>query len=303
MLATHLRDAVKFGARVIADCRIEKIFFNGGVANAARAVYSSPTGEKRQFLINFDQLFVCGGALQTPLLLRRSGVTNNIGDTVLFHPTLRVAAEFGVPIHAYSSLMSGFQIKEFSPEINMGISLPLPPFLAAAVGPRKENNQYRENLDRMALYYVMVKSHAAGKVRNIPLVSGGYAAFYRFNRQDVRSLSFGFAKLCEVLLAAGAVRLYPSIEGFAPIQSKKHFNRYLVEDLSARKLNLISIHAFSSCPMGENKELAATDSYGKVHGFKNIYVVDASVLPSAPGVNPQGPLMAIALRNLEKNFP
>jgi choline dehydrogenase-like flavoprotein len=54
--------------------------------------------------------------------------------------------------------------------------------------------------------------------------------------------------------------------------------------------------------MGENKDLCVVDSFGKLHGFDNIYINDASILPSSPGVNPQGPLMAITLRNLEKNF-
>jgi choline dehydrogenase-like flavoprotein len=59
----------------------------------------------------------------------------------------------------------------------------------------------------------------------------------------------------------------------------------------------MTIHLFSSCPMGENKKICAVDSFGKVHGFKNLYVADASLLCTAPGVNPQGSIMAIARRN------
>jgi choline dehydrogenase-like flavoprotein len=36
-----------------------------------------------------------------------------------------------------------------------------------------------------------------------------------------------------------------------------------------------------------------------VHGFENLRVNDASLLPWAPGINPQGTLMAIAHRNVE----
>ena len=61
--------------------------------------------------------------------------------------------------------------------------------------------------------------------------------------------------------------------------------------------NLMTIHLFSSCPMGENRERCATDSFGRVHGFDNLFVADASLLCSAPGVNPQGTVMALAHRN------
>jgi nucleoside-diphosphate-sugar epimerase len=59
------------------------------------------------------------------------------------------------------------------------------------------------------------------------------------------------------------------------------------------------VHAFSSCPMGENPDFCATDSFGKVSGFRNLYINDASLIPDSPGVNPQGTTMAIALRNLD----
>jgi choline dehydrogenase-like flavoprotein len=64
--------------------------------------------------------------------------------------------------------------------------------------------------------------------------------------------------------------------------------------------SLMTIHLFSSCPMGEDKEKCAADSYGRVHGFKNLYIADASLLCTAPGVNPQGSVMAFARRNVMK---
>ena len=51
--------------------------------------------------------------------------------------------------------------------------------------------------------------------------------------------------------------------------------------------------------MGENKRVCATDSYGRVHGQKGLYVADASLLCTAPSVNPQGTIMAIARRNAQ----
>ena len=49
--------------------------------------------------------------------------------------------------------------------------------------------------------------------------------------------------------------------------------------------------------MGENQQICAVDSTGRVNGFENLHIADASMIPDAPGVNPQGTVMALALRN------
>ncbi|MBW2078746.1 MAG: hypothetical protein JRI71_14615 [Deltaproteobacteria bacterium] len=61
--------------------------------------------------------------------------------------------------------------------------------------------------------------------------------------------------------------------------------------------NLMMIYLFSYCLMGENRKRCATDSFGKVHGHKTLYIADASLLGGAPGVNPQRTIMAIVRRN------
>ena len=48
--------------------------------------------------------------------------------------------------------------------------------------------------------------------------------------------------------------------------------------------------------MGETN--SETDSYGKLKNVKNVFVADASIIPSPPGVNPQGILMTLVSRNI-----
>jgi choline dehydrogenase-like flavoprotein len=65
----------------------------------------------------------------------------------------------------------------------------------------------------------------------------------------------------------------------------------------AGRLSISTVHISSSCPMGENEAVCPVDSHGRLRGFDNIYLGDASIIPDAPGVNPQGTVMALALRN------
>ena len=50
--------------------------------------------------------------------------------------------------------------------------------------------------------------------------------------------------------------------------------------------------------MGEAERHCPVDSFGRLRGFDNVRVSDASIIPDAPGVNPQGTVMALALRNV-----
>lgn len=303
MRETYLREAAECGAKILTDCRIEKVIFKGLRAVSANAVISKTGSETRGLKINFDKLFLCAGAIQTPLLLRRSGFKKNIGNSLQFHTNLKVTAEFSEPINAYGYEMPSFQIKEFAPKITIGASMSAPSLIASALTANwSENKASLKNLNKMGLYYAAIKSMALARVRNLSSSGKSYLITYNLTDEDFKNLKFGCEKLLELLFAGGAGRLYPAIDGASAIENKDDIKNYLENNFSAKKLNLASIHAFSSCPMGEDKTKTAVDSYGKVHDTENIYIYDASILPSSPGANPQGPMMAVVLRNLEKNF-
>ena len=61
----------------------------------------------------------------------------------------------------------------------------------------------------------------------------------------------------------------------------------------------MTVHLTSSVRMGEASERTGADSFGRVWETENLYVNDASLLPDAPGVNPQAAIMAIAARNAD----
>ena len=52
--------------------------------------------------------------------------------------------------------------------------------------------------------------------------------------------------------------------------------------------------------MGEDQSRTGADSFGRVWGYRNLRINDASLLPDAPGVNPQAAIMAIAARNADE---
>ena len=61
-------------------------------------------------------------------------------------------------------------------------------------------------------------------------------------------------------------------------------------------------HILGGCPMGHNREEGVVDPHCRVHGYPGLYVVDGSVVPANPGVNPSLTITAIAEHTLS-HFP
>ena len=62
----------------------------------------------------------------------------------------------------------------------------------------------------------------------------------------------------------------------------------------------IAQHHMGGAIMGNDPAESVTDAFGRVHDTDNVFVNDASLLPDAPGVNPQASVMAIAIRNARR---
>jgi len=246
--------------------------------------------------IEAEQVFVCAGAVQTPLLLRRSGITKNIGDSLAIHPMTKSVALFDEEVNHEQLGVSVHQVKEFSPQMGFGCSISSLPFLGLAMaGYDGHEGEIKSRWRHMAVYYGMNLGPHTGSVRPIigqpdPLIR------YNLSPEDLRELATAQRRLARMLLAAGARIVYPSIGGARPITREDQLST-IPAALTAGTANLTTVHLFSSCPMGEDQARCAANSMGQVHGTSNLFVNDASLIPTAPGVNPQGTVMALARRN------
>ena len=72
------------------------------------------------------------------------------------------------------------------------------------------------------------------------------------------------------------------------------------DQVTRARANLMTVHLTSTVRMGENRARTGADSFGRVWGHRNLRVNDGSLIPDAPGVNPQAAIMAIATRNCDQ---
>jgi choline dehydrogenase-like flavoprotein len=249
--------------------------------------------------IEASDVFVCCGAIQTPSLLRRSGIKWNMGDNLRLHPTVKITAIMKDEVDAIESTLPVFQVFEFSPDIVLGGSVFSLPYAASGLADGWDDAKEKMHLwKRMVTYYALARSSGKGKIRNFPFTKNSSIAYYKINAKDRKLLSVGLARLGQLFFAAGAKELYPTICGHPPFRNEKECLVYLEKEIPIELTNLLSIHIFASCPMGERKSVSATNSFGKVWDMENLYINDASLFVDALGVNPQGTIMAIAMRNV-----
>jgi choline dehydrogenase-like flavoprotein len=292
MTKTFVPRFLRSGGHLLSDTRVASLHSDG-----PRWTVGANHLSRCPIRIVAGTVFVCAGAVQTPAILRRSGIREMVGNSLRLHPTIKLVARFpeavnsarmGVPVH---------QVKEFAPRLSFGCSISSPPYLAVGLLDHPAGAQrIGEDWPHLAAYYAMITGQGRGTVRTIPKFHDPLVR-YHLAEPDRCDLAEGLRKLSQILFESGAQTIYPGITG-CPILSNADDLRRLPAIVPQGLGNLMTIHLFSSCPMGEDRSKCPVDSFGRVRGLSNLYVADASLLCTAPGVNPQGSIMALARRNV-----
>lgn len=294
MTRSMLPRALAAGARVASACRALRLSRERGLWRI-----ECSTNEGLGRIIRAQQVVLGAGAIRTAQLLRTSRLSRRAGRTLSMHPTIKVAALFPDEVNCEGVGVPTHQVKEFAPKYSFGCSISSPAFLSLAMQDHPEylrlpDTEWR----RMAVYYAMITPEGRGGVGPVPGFDAPLVTF-RLKDEDLRTLATALRGLCRLLLAAGAEMLFPAIRGCGPLTTAEDLD--LIPAILPRKsTRLMTVHLFSSCPIGENRDVCVADSFGAVFGAPALHVADASMLPSAPGVNPQGSIMALARHNISR---
>ncbi len=293
MTRTYLPRAMAAGARLVLGHRAERIEHDG--ASATALVLHGPAGVRR---VRTRAVFVCGGAIQTPALLQRSRISGYIGRSLAVHPTVKLTGLFPDEVNAPDDVPV-HQVKEFAPDLSFGGSASHPGLLALALSDHwSAFAPALAEWRRASVYYAAITSEGRGWVQALPRVREPLVT-YRLTRGDREMLRSGMARLALLLLEAGAQEVYPSFRN-APVVRNRADLAAMQDRFAITKASVMTVHLCSTVPMGERAGVTGAASDGRVHGMANVWVNDASLLPTAPGVNPQATVMAIAARNANR---
>jgi choline dehydrogenase-like flavoprotein len=296
MTRTMLPKALASGATLVPDCRVLSLVRRGDRIVGARCRRTHPGGGVERLVVHAEHVFVCGGAVHTPALLQRSGIWRNVGNGLKMHPTIKIAARFPHPVDHGDVPMH--RVTEFSPFIAIGGSISRKSGVALSLADTgAPYDEAMADWENIAVYYAAIRSEGSGRVLAMrglrsPVVT------YSLTEADLSRLARGLVHLGELLLASGATELHPSVMGGRVVHRLDELGSWW-DQVTRSHASLMTIHLTSSIRMGENRARTGADSFGRVWGYRNLRVNDGSLIPDAPGVNPQGAIMAIATRNCD----
>lgn len=307
MHLTSLPAAVSYGARIYARCRVERLLLREGQALGLEArvldARGAPTG--RTLRVRARAVFLCAGALMTPVLLARHGLgrAGGAGRHLRIHPGAGVTGRFAELIRGWQGVMQsyaveagldeGFLLEATFPPLGMSYSA------AALPGVGEEHAERLAAYPHMASIGSIVSDTSTGRVRELPGL--GASMLYRMNAEDVGRAVRATALAARVLFAAGAREVYPGLPAVPVLRSAGEAEALVQRTWRARDLKMSAYHPMGTARMGRDPGRSVCDPAGRVHETRNLFVADTSLFPGSSHVNPQLTLMALA-RNVAERF-
>ncbi|HEX6060051.1 MAG TPA: GMC family oxidoreductase N-terminal domain-containing protein [Gemmatimonadaceae bacterium] len=312
-LLTYVPRALARGARLVPDARAERIEVaersTGGRLPLKRvhATHVDPaTGLPRaRFVVDAPVVVVAGGAVETPALLARSGMGGGgLGRFLRLHPTTAVIARYDHAMHASAGIPLSVVCDEFARRDENGYGFwiecpPTHPMLAAASLPgfgAAHRARVRE-YPRLGVLIALTRDGAerersSGDVRvgrdGLPRIR------YRLSPADARHVAESIEASARLHLAAGA-REVTTLHADPPrIREPRDLAVVRERSVAPNRLAMFSAHVNGTCRIGTDPRTSGTTPEGERHGARGVFVADGSLLPTAPGVNPQETIMALA---------
>lgn len=304
VLVTYLPRALAFGARVYAHVRVDTLRRKGNrvLGVDGHVVRANGTRGARVRVTARITVAACG-ALQTPALLMRSGIkspSRRLGTDLALHPNTKVQAIFDENVDGWKGAHQSLQVREFRDQGFLFAAVNLPPGLLAMTAPRygRELVELMRDYHRIVNAGLLLEDSRLGRVRLGP--GGQPLAFYDFSDDDARRAVKATALLCELLFAAGAKRIASPFHGVPDLTSADDVKRLHAHPVKKEAIELFTVHLMGTARMGSDPARHVCDSYGKVHGWRGLWISDASLFPSPIGVNPMETIMALSTRNAER---
>jgi choline dehydrogenase-like flavoprotein len=302
MLVTSVPRALALGARLYADCRVDRVTRTGRTVTGLTGHFVRPGGRPGPRLtVRAGAVVVAAGAIQTPALLARSGLRRGqLGRNLSLHPNTTVVAFFDSEVTGWHGVHQAFQVREFMAEGLVLTAQNLPPPMLAGIVPAygRELGELMADYNRIVTAGPLVEDTGTGRVRTIPGL--GTQVFYRLTDADAARLVRGVELTAAALFAAGARRMLLPFEGAPEVRSPGELQTLLARPVPKASMQVYSIHLMGTARMSEDPRHGVTDSFGAVHGVPGLFVADASLFPGPLGINPMETIVALAMRNARR---
>ncbi len=308
---TYLCDAQALGdTTIVPNCRVERVVLRNGRVVGVVAVATNPaTGQSYPVRVKAQQVALAAGALRSPLVLLRSGVTSPaLGRNLFLHPTSAVTGTYTDRVDAWSGPPQTVMSDHFAHLSGLyGFRLeaaPAHPGLIALATPwfgARDHRLLMQEAGHISAFIVLTRDKHSGRVRLGR--SGQPVIEYKPGKQEQAHLRRGIAEATRVHVAAGAQAVQTlhnrrhALRGesvHSPSAVDAFCRQVGAARLDANYSTLFSAHQMGTCAMGTDSEKAVCGPDGQVFGVRGLYITDGSAFPASSGVNPMITIMALA---------
>jgi choline dehydrogenase-like flavoprotein len=285
MHVTCVPDALEAGATLTEGTRVTDARTAGGTVESLQARTDDGT-----FHVEADDYVIAGGAVGTPELLAASGIdAPGLGEHLHIQPATRVAGLFdeeirpwdGVPQSTYAEIGDRLLLE----------STVAHPFVEAMGLPYsgEKLEDLLQSWNHMATFGVLVGDEGHGRVRR---VGGQTVVEYDLHQEDLDRILEGCRLASRALFAVGAESVHLPFRDAEPLTDEAQVDEVVDDSVEPGDVSIEGFHLTGTAAHGR-----ATDHDGRVEGYENLRVGDASLLPThVDGRNPQISIMANARR-------
>jgi choline dehydrogenase-like flavoprotein len=303
MLVTYLPWAVEKGATIFADTRVVRVLSDNGKASGVLAEVIDPANGQRKAELRVDAPIVvlAAGPVQTPVLLMKSGLANSsgqVGKNFACHPTMSLTAEFDKAVDDFHGATHSLYMDKHTLPEEGGYLL-----LNAVQDPVEASFQVEPGTGKPYMAYM---SRYRNTIRLITLIhdknvgevtwkDGVKQIIYSVDNEDFKAMKQGLKTNARVLFAAGAKRVYIPTSQRLVIENAGQIDAVIdgLKNEPAR-YRYTSFHPQGTCRMGADPKRTVVNPKGETHDVKNLYIADASLLPTSIGYNPSETVYALA---------
>ena len=259
----------------------------------------------RTLTIEAPVVIVSGGAVETPLLLQRSGMGGGgVGRFLRLHPTTAVIGVHDHVIYGAAGIPLSTMCDEFIQRDTNGYGfwLECPP-LHPAVGSTAISGfgathaAMMHRFPHLASTIVLVRdgSDADRSSGSVLLDARGRPRIrYALSPADAANMRAGIEAAARLQLAAGAQEAHTLHNVPMVVRTEADLAAIRTRAVGGNQLTVFSAHVNGTCRIGTDPASSGVNPSGERHGFRGIFVFDGSMLPTGVGVNPQETIMAMS---------
>lgn len=306
MALTYIPAADRAGARIFANCPVQKLEITGGRVTRVLGHVADELGTIRgDVQVDAQVVVLSAGAINSPQILLRSASgsegSSQVGKHLHLHPSVLLAGIYDEDIYGYLGIPQSYYVDEFidlerNPDSGY-IIMPIFGFPVATAaqlpGFGRSHAKLMRSYHRMVGILVLLHDQSEGEVRLDS--SGRPRVRYRLRSDEQALMAEGMRHCAEILFASGAKEVVVPYHR-DPLWLKPGDDLSVIDRRGCRPgdIPLASTHPQGTCRMGEDPARAVVNSFGRSHHLRNLFLADMGIFPSSLGAPPQITTAALA---------